>query len=110
MDMEERGAAMMRLDEKGSSMVSVIVAFVLLLMGLAMFTTVLFAASDLVKTTEDNRRMVDSAMETYYLDESLVGDEMFNVIQLKDEDGTGIKVPGAAYKAEVGGYAVYYFE
>ena len=101
---------MKRLNQKGSSMVSVIIAFLLLMMGVAMFTTVIYAAADLVSETEKVRKMVDQAMGDYYMGDITSETEIMDDIQLKDSNGLGFKISGSVYEADVDGYTIYYFK
>lgn len=101
---------MKKSSNSGSSLVSVIVAFAILMMVLSLFTTAVFAASDISKKAGDLRRKTDAAMEDYFM-ESSGGSQLLSgdVIYFKDENGNGFSVDGNVMKQD-GEFAIYYFE
>lgn len=88
-------------NKKGSSMVSVIVAFVLLLIGLSMFGTAMFVTLRITRTAQDIRNGTEKAMESYYTDPGGGSTSLFEnkkIYFAPDEDsGTyGFYVEGTA--------------
>lgn len=57
-----------RRNQKGSSLVSVMAAFFILLMGLSMVTTATISALRTTAKSEHVRRQTEACMEAYYLD------------------------------------------
>lgn len=52
---------------QGSSLVEVLVAFAVLMIGLAAFSTALFVGSQTIMKTQAIRQTIESSMEEYYL-------------------------------------------
>ena len=109
----------MKLDNRGSSMVSVIVAFLILLMGIAMFTTSMYTATDLTQEAEDIRKRVDTATEKYYSqnETDVVTNKQTNGITLRQIEGAmgtndSFKIDGEGYtwKSTSESYTMYYFK
>lgn len=104
---------MMRKDVAGSSMVSVMVAFLLLMMGIAMFTTVLYFTANLLQNVENTKTKVYNTVEEYYLDENPGGIPVFasDDISFKEKKtNKRFKLEGNAYKYDSDDYEIYYFK
>lgn len=96
---------------KGSSMVSAVVAFLLLMMGIAMLTTVVYASADSIRGVTTIRKKTDKAMENYFLGKS-EGTAVYETpgLVLSDSAGMGFKVDANAYAVTEDGFTVYYFD
>lgn len=101
-------------NKSGSSMVSVIVAFLLLIMGIAMFTTVIMTATDVTQDAQDVRRVVDAATEKFYLDEKEEEKVILSEMKFKEQGSattTGeFTINGQGWTCEMDHYLFYYFE
>lgn len=101
---------MKKQNNSGSTMVSVIVAFVLLMIGIMMFTTVIYAVFDLTAEAERVRRKADTAMEAYYTGNLEEEREVLDGIWLKDQDSkTSFSISGKVYEGSYQGYRIYFF-
>lgn len=97
---------------KGSSMVSVMVAFIILLMGIAMLFGVVQTSRKLVDKAEENMAKIDSAVNKYYKEALNVKPpgEALGEVQLVDEKSTGFYITiGAETQNEPGTYWYSYF-
>lgn len=89
-------------NRKGSSLVEVLVAMTILLIGLGAFATTLFSVSRTLNETRDIRHAVGDCMEYYYTE--FQTDETKNLIDtggyvLKEQDGSdSIAIEGRAYR------------
>ncbi|NCB93741.1 MAG: hypothetical protein EOM40_14465 [Clostridia bacterium] len=75
---------------QGSSLVSVIVAFAILMMGLALFATALYAADSMTKTAREIKNNCSAAVEEFYVGNAEGGSSL-------DQDGA----TGTAMKFEM---------
>lgn len=67
MGMDQGGCIMRKKKNQGSSLVEVLVAFAVLMIGLAAFSTALFVGSQTIMKTQAIRQTIESSMEEYYL-------------------------------------------
>lgn len=104
--------------KRGSSIVSVITAFAVLMLGVQLFAAALLAANKSVGKTIYLNHALSEAMEEYYTSEEYPGENMFPSLEndtltftLTDkENGDSFSVKGNVYqyKAE-SGYTVFTF-
>lgn len=95
---------------KGSSMVSVMVAFIILLMGIAMLYGTVQTSRNLAAKAEENLTKIDTAVNSYYIGALNVKDssEGMQSVTLAGEEGPHFSVNlGAESKGE--GYWFCYF-
>lgn len=108
--------------KSGSSLVSVIVAFAVLMIGIAMFTTTMLTSLKAAETARLLRQEGRQATENYYLGGSGARDPYYDsdgsgnpiLFRLKAADGSDFVVSGEVMtytenKGEEEEYALYYF-
>lgn len=98
-------------NKDGSSIVSVIVSFSILMIGLAMFTSVVYASGNIIRKNETFRHESEAAIEAYYEDNDASGELISGQLRLVPEDqpANGITVTGELKKFSHEGYGIYYF-
>lgn len=96
--MRENGKKAVRFlhDEKGSSIVSVMAAFIILLIGLSMVTTATLSAMRTTANSAKIRRQTEECMEAFYLGSGADTDkkEFPTTFTLEMESGSSAQIPG----------------
>lgn len=96
---------------RGSSLVSAIVAFAILMIAVSMFTTAMYTAATLTNEAEQLRARTDNAMEQYYLsspeETPLLAD---GKIYFSDPMGNGFYVEGNVYRSKIDDFIIYHFK
>lgn len=99
-------------NRKGSSMVSSIAAFAILIIGLGIFTTSITASFNSINQATKIKKDIDKSMENYYLEDGSGDDVLVNSdgkIYFKDGNDNGFTVDGKLYEQKITDFPVYYF-
>lgn len=105
-------------DKKGSSIVSVMAAFIILLIGLSMVTTATLSAMRTTAASARIRRQTEECMEAFYLDNGADTErkEFPTTFTLEKEDGSTARIPGqlTVFECKIEGqedaFVLYAFE
>lgn len=103
---------------KGTSMVSVMVAFVILLIGIAMLSTSIATSMQMAEKAKNTAEKMDSSIEDYYLNTNF--DEVItDTIELVEVNDKGEVISGrlavnistdVGVTGEENGFVLYYFK
>ncbi|MCP1101910.1 hypothetical protein M2454_000703 [Aequitasia blattaphilus] len=99
-------------NRKGSSMVSVLIAFAVLMIGLSIFSTSIYSAVQTIQVANSLNKRSDAAFYEYYTNDP-AGSSILNAgnkIYLEDEETKSFSLEGDAYQQETEELAVYYFK
>ena len=103
-------------DKKGTSIVSVMVAFSILMLGILMMTTSTTVSLKLINESGAKRKVIESAVEEYYLKEEkgILVSQNFTLVPV---NGTGIQLKinnsrgyAKTYTEDNISYEYYYFD